>query len=45
GDILINFIGRSITDDSRFRVEFLTTGFFFDFDVTMQKNFQTGNTH
>ncbi|EOH6773046.1 hypothetical protein ACMCWL_000711, partial [Campylobacter jejuni] len=21
------------------------TGFFFDFDVTMQKNFQTGNTH
>ncbi|MGM8961249.1 hypothetical protein ACTFEL_04800, partial [Campylobacter jejuni] len=20
-------------------------GFFFDFDVTMQKNFQTGNTH
>ncbi|EAI1982956.1 hypothetical protein [Campylobacter jejuni] len=49
GDILINFIGRSITDDSRFRVEFLNnnapTGFFFDFDVTMQKNFQTGNTH
>lgn len=47
--ILINFIGRSITDDSRFRVEFLNnnapTGFFFDFDVTMQKNFQTGNTH
>ncbi|MCC3108739.1 hypothetical protein LKY50_02345, partial [Campylobacter jejuni] len=49
GDILINFIGRSITDDSRFRVEFLNnnapTSFFFDFDVTMQKKFQTGNTH
>lgn len=46
---LINFIDRSITDDFRFRVEFLNnnapTGFFFDFDVTMQKNFQTGNTH
>ncbi|EHH3886416.1 hypothetical protein J8G47_001391, partial [Campylobacter jejuni] len=44
GDILINFIGRSITDDFRFRVEFLNnnapTGFFFDFDVAMQKNFK-----
>ena len=34
----------SITDDSRFRVEFLNnnapTGFFFDLDVTMQKNFK-----
>ncbi|MFQ6342020.1 hypothetical protein [Campylobacter sp. VTCC 70190] len=46
-DIIINFTGKSITDDSRFRVEFLNnntpTGFFFDFDITMQKNFHTAN--
>ncbi|WP_235689436.1 hypothetical protein [Campylobacter coli] len=39
--IIINFTGKSVTDDSRFRVEFLNndkpTGFFFDFDVTLQK--------
>lgn len=41
-EIIVNFIGRSITDDSRFRVELLNdntpTGFFFDFDAIMQKN-------
>ncbi|EKE4825349.1 hypothetical protein OU069_001590, partial [Campylobacter coli] len=39
--IIINFTGKSVTDDSRFRVEFLNNdkpiGFFFDFDVTLQK--------
>ncbi|EAJ3263379.1 hypothetical protein CV581_06420 [Campylobacter coli] len=39
--IIINFAGKSVTDDSRFRVEFLNNdkpiGFFFDFDVTLQK--------
>lgn len=41
-EITLNFLGRSITDDSRFRVELLNddtpTGFFFDFDVIMQEN-------
>ncbi|HEF7282028.1 TPA: hypothetical protein SAY79_001470, partial [Campylobacter jejuni] len=41
---LVNFIDKSITDDSRFRIEFLNnntpTGFFFDCDVTMQKIFK-----